>query len=380
MKSSATNVADDGLELPLVVAYLCGCAVRQEVPDAMRLASVDVDEVMRLAKRHMLVSCVAAAFMAAGLGGKRMRVEVEHGMWRVMQIQADWELVRQGLEREGIWYCPLKGAVVKDLYPVRGMRQMSDFDVLFDASRAEDVRRIMEGLEFTCEHYGTGVHDVYHKPMVTNLEMHRALFSPVAKEQFAAFYNNVKDRLIKDDGNDFGWHMDVSECYLYLVAHEHKHFSASGTGLRSLLDVYVYLCAYGTQIDWEWVVTKAHELGIGEFEESNRELALRLFGGEALTNDDMRTVAYMAGSGTYGTLKNGVRNKVAENGGGLCGKVRYLGQRLFPPASYLAEAYPAYFRHKVTIPFAYLHRFWRGATVSRKMVAVQLRTLWDDEH
>ncbi|MBO7674556.1 MAG: nucleotidyltransferase family protein [Atopobiaceae bacterium] len=363
------------LEIPRAVAYLCGCAVRQQVADASRLLGVDRAALMDFAQSHSLASCVGVALDAAGFGDDRTHEEAARGIWRVAQLQSDWELARKELEREGIWYCPLKGAVVRDLYPAFGMRQMADFDVLFDATRAADVRKVMLRLGFTCEHYDAGVHDVYYKRPVTNLEMHRALFGPTSDARLKEFYDGVKDRLVKDEDNDFGWHMDVDECYLYLVAHEHKHFSASGTGLRSLLDTYVYLCAYGMQIDWSWVVRTAYELGLGDFEESNRELALRLFGDEELTEDDLRTLAYMASSGTYGTIQNGVRNQVEEGGGGVVGTIRYLGQRLFPPVSALRIAYPAFFRHALAVPLVYPYRLWKAATVSRKVVGIQLRVL-----
>ena len=39
------------------------------------------------------------------------------------------------------------------------MREFADHDILIDASRAEDVRAVMEGLGFTAGHFGTGNHD-----------------------------------------------------------------------------------------------------------------------------------------------------------------------------------------------------------------------------
>ena len=58
------------------------------------------------------------------------------------------------MEKGQIWYMPLKGTVIKELYPSIGMRQMSDFDILFDKKYAENVREIMLDLGFTCEHFG----------------------------------------------------------------------------------------------------------------------------------------------------------------------------------------------------------------------------------
>ena len=42
-------------------------------------------------------------------------------------------------DSQGIWYLPLKGIVIKDLYPKAGMRQMSDNDILFDGAFSEEV-------------------------------------------------------------------------------------------------------------------------------------------------------------------------------------------------------------------------------------------------
>ena len=56
------------------------------------------------------------------------------------------------------------------------MRQMSDVDILFDASHANDVKEALESLGYTTESFGKGNHDVYHKEPVSNFEMHRDLF------------------------------------------------------------------------------------------------------------------------------------------------------------------------------------------------------------
>ena len=137
---------------------------------------------------------------------------------------------------------------MKEYYPKYGMREMSDHDILFDASRAEDVRTMMERLGFRAEHFGTGNHDCYYKKPVLNFEMHRALFGPDHDEKLYAYYKDTKNRLIGD-----GWekHFSPEDFYPYMTAHEYKHYSVSGTGLRSLLDTYVYLKK--EQLDMDYV-------------------------------------------------------------------------------------------------------------------------------
>ena len=45
-------------------------------------------------------------------------------------------------ERKGIWYMPLKGSILKELYPENGMREMADNDVLYDAKNNEKLCRL----------------------------------------------------------------------------------------------------------------------------------------------------------------------------------------------------------------------------------------------
>ncbi|HAM14311.1 MAG TPA: hypothetical protein DCP91_00300, partial [Eggerthellaceae bacterium] len=57
----------------------------------------------------------------------------------------------------------------------------------------------------------------------------------------------------------------------------------AGTGLRSLLDVYVWVRAKGGTLDWDRVSGELAKMGLAEFEARNRRLAMRLFGGAELS-------------------------------------------------------------------------------------------------
>ena len=93
-----------------------------------------------------------------------------------------------------------------------------------------------------------------------------------------------------------------------MIAHESKHYSAGGTGLRSVLDTYVFLSK--VSLDMEYVEAEAEKLGIRDFEKENRSLAMRLFGGGELTAADREMLEYILSSGTYGTAVHKVENKL----------------------------------------------------------------------
>ena len=358
------------------VAYLAGCAVREEAPDLARLDGIDVQTLLDAASRHSLSSIVAFSLQSAGIDTPQVQQEATRGVWRGLQLETDWQLVRSGLEAQDIWYCPLKGAVLKDLYPLPSMRQMSDYDVLFDAERAEGVRRVMEGAGFETKRYGSGSHDVYYKLPVSNFEMHRELFGAVHGTTFQNYYQNIKDRLIKDEDSEHGWHMSVEECYLYVLAHEYKHYASAGTGLRSPLDIYVYQLRYAEEMDWETVRSKAKQLGISDFEEQQRGFVQRLFGNKKLLPEDEEFFADLVTSGTYGKKSRWVSNRLREKGGDTRAKISYVARRLFPSLESVRSAYPFFYRHKVLLPALYVYRLGRAVVLRPQAIARELGYVW----
>lgn len=144
--------------------YLVSCAVNGITPDAERVAGMDLDAIYKLSFRHMLAATVAPSLKAAGVQDERFTKALEHSVLKSSTMDMEMDAVFAALTDAGIWHMPLKGTVLQHLYPIYGMRQMSDHDILFDAKRADDVKSIMEGLGFSTEHFGTSNHDVYACP------------------------------------------------------------------------------------------------------------------------------------------------------------------------------------------------------------------------
>ncbi|MBQ3448030.1 MAG: nucleotidyltransferase family protein, partial [Synergistaceae bacterium] len=157
------------------VIYLAGCAVNGVIPDKSRLKGVDMAGLYAEASRHMLGAVAAYALETAGIKDERFTQARAKALRKAVIQDADLREISGRLEDAGIWHVPLKGAVLGGYYPAFGLREMSDVDILFDSSRAREVRKIMEGLGFHTEDFGTCHHDEYHRPPVSNIEMHRVL-------------------------------------------------------------------------------------------------------------------------------------------------------------------------------------------------------------
>ncbi len=343
---------------------LVSCAVNGVKPDPERVAGMDLDAIYKLASRHLLAATVAPALKAAGVKNARFAKALEHSALKSSTMDMEMDALFAELDAAGIWHMPLKGTVLQHLYPVYGMRQMSDHDILFDAGRANDVNAIMENLGFSAEHFGAGNHDVYHKEPVSNFEMHRELFGQGHEEKLYAYYRNIEKRLL---GDGYEKHFSPEDFYIYVTAHEYKHYTLSGTGLRSLLDTYVYL--QRQSLDMDYVAAETEKLGIAEFEASNRSLAQHLFSGGELTETDKEMLEYVLSSGVYGTMNHRVENSMKEYGGG---KLWYMLNRFFVPVSKknkryqaMATYFPFFYKHKILLPLLPFYRVLRGLKSGR---------------
>ncbi len=344
--------------------YLVSCAVNGTTPDAKRTAGMDPDAICRLAARHRIAATVAPALEAAGIRDKRFADAGKACLLKSAVLDREMTSLFRELDAAGIWHMPLKGIVLQRLYPMYGMRQMADCDILFDGERAEDVRTVMEKLGFRQKQSSAGYHDVYRKEPAIVFEMHRTLFSTGPHDKLDVYYRDVKSRLL---GSGFEKHLSPEDFYLYMTAHEYKHYSGGGTGLRSLLDTYLFL--RNNEPDMNYVKTEAAKMGIAGFEAANRSLAQRLFSGKELSEADREMLDYILSSGAYGTAVHQVENAMARQKQGRLG---YTLRRFRVPfsrknGSYAAYAamYPFFYRHRLLLPFLPFWRLFRSIRSGR---------------
>ena len=254
----------------------------------------------------------------------------------------------------------------------RLMRQMSDNDILFDKNRRDDVRCVMKDHGFELKAAYEAV-DEYVKEPIYNFEMHSELFMYYQVGDIADHYLEIKSRLLKDENNGYGYHFSNEDFYLFMTAHEYKHFTSSGTGVRSLVDAYVFLNKFHDELDWDYLGTEFEKLGIAEFERENRELAMKVFSMETLSAEEKELLDYYVTSGIYGLADNIIKNRIKYRSNNS--KSKYMMYRLFPPISFLRDSVPWVNKSKLLIPAAYIYRFFRCAAVSRKTLTKESKQL-----
>ena len=354
-----------------VLIYLVSCMVNQEEVDPQIIASVDLSELYAMADAHQLTAITAFALEAAGVRDGRFLQERSKAVSSEVNFDRERARILKEFEEKQIWYMPLKGIILKRFYPQTGMRQMSDNDILFDAEKAEEVHEIMASLGYETEIYDEGHRDDYRKLPMFHFEMHRVLFDEkTLPKSLYRYYRDVRRLLIKDSGNNFGYHMSDEDFYLYMIAHEYKHFAWGGTGLRSLLDTYVYLKKHSRTLDWEYITAESEKLGITGFEKRNRSLALRVFHAgdiQKLSEKETELLDYFIESEAYGSMLHAIPNHSRH-----VGMFRYVMQRAFLPMEAVEKYYPFFYRHKLLLPILPIYRVIR----QRHNMILEIRLLF----
>ena len=283
--------------------YLVSCAVNEETPDVEILKEMDFSEIYRLARKHMLNSAVAFALEKVIPLPHAFEQVQKKAIRKLALFEIERNVITKEFEKAGIWYLPLKGILLKDDYPEFAMREMNDNDILVDSSRMKDVRTIMEGLGYTCEQYEEYNHDIYAKPPTLEFEMHRTLFP---EDQFPLYYEYFKDiqeKLLQGKESAYCRQMTNEDFYLYVLTHTYKHYIRAGSGLRSLLDVYVFLRAH-PDLDREYLDAELQKLEITDFEEKLRRLSRKVFTGAELNEQEQKMLDYLILSGALVRIRN----------------------------------------------------------------------------
>ena len=360
------------------VRYLAACAVNGIAPEKEIVEAMDMAALYKMSCSHSLSALTAAAISAAGV-----ELSAGFGRARDMSLQKsilfDAERARllDFMEQNGIWYLPLKGIILKDMYPRLGLREMADNDILFDPEHRAQVAEFMKQSGYRVDSYGRTHHDTYFKDPVFNFELHVSMFDEDAGAAFMGYYEDIKSRLIPMEGKKFGYRMSDEEFYIHMTAHEYEHYSGGGTGLRSLLDRYVYLSAKGDTLNMAAVEAGCRALGIGEFERDARALCYKVFGKPQLPGLEEREtemLEYYMFSTTYGTVSQSIQNRILRDYGraSKSAKLRYVMRRIFPKAEFYKSYCPVAYKYKILIPPVWFYRLVRALFVRRGRIKQEI--------
>ena len=326
----------------------------------------DYKTLILLAKQHSVMNILYYALKDDPDLPPECRAVLETRLFASAQQQLEQERetarIKQVLEMAGIRYLLMKGALVRALYPAPEMRISCDVDFYYDKAARPQMDGLFASLGYEKEEADPN-HTAYKKGRVS-VEMHHNLLTDVPR--IDKYYADLWERLLPLGG--YGYAMRDEDFYIYHVVHTMKHFTVAGTGIRSILDTFVFLRAK-PDLDMAYLRAELEKIGLWEFHLSLVALAEVWFGGKEMPADLADVSAYVLGSGTYGKTSNAVTNRAASGRGG---KLGFALRRAFPSYHFMAEKYPSLRRFPPALPFYWCYRILRALFGKDNRVSVEL--------
>lgn len=329
-------------------------------------ASTSWESVFRLAKMH---SVETMAFYGAE------KMISEHGeLFMQWKNKRDQNLVQSMIQLEeksklyetfsnaGIRFVPLKGCVLKDLYPQIDFRQMADLDILIEAEHAETVRLLMENAGYETRGFGEKHADEYFMYPYMNVEIHKQMLPD--NVSIYRYYDDIWNRVTPDPAIPGAWRMTHEDFYIYQLAHFAKHFYEMGSGIRSVMDIYVYLNAFSDQIDFNYIEKELSALDLYQFGKQMKQLSLswfspapkeKSFSPERSLKEIQKSI-FLAG--VYGS-REFVKSRTMDSAdvkSGILNTAGYLWNRIFMSREEFGYAYPITRKYPALILIFWFYR------------------------
>lgn len=322
--------------------------------------SISWESIVEFSKKQSVLNIVSYACerLKNKPDAKMMKYLREFRMQKIV-VEAQQEIefcdAMDKLESMGVRHMPLKGYIVKSLYPSPDMRTMGDLDLLIDEERCEEVVEAFVSDGFTACASG----DLHSNVERGNayIEFHRALVNKKHKV-LSEYFGKGFERAKLSDGFSYRYELTKEDLYIFLVAHIAKHYRYGGTGIRSILDLYVYrkVC---TDLNLGYVYDEIEKIGLKTFYEKIEKIADEWFSGEF--DSEFDTVSsYIVSGGVYGNEDDPLLNTfINETQGSIkSGKFKKWLITVFPGKELMTTRYPVLKKCLFLLPLFWVIRFF----------------------
>ena len=317
------------------------------------------EEVVRmlynLSKAHDLTHLIADALFKnklldkASPAGKAFFKQLQMAVFRYEQISYELKSVCEVLEEKKIAHMPLKGSVIRALYPQPWMRTSCDIDIYVQESELDAATNaIVEKLGYRNE--GKDSHDMQmFAPSGVHLELHYDLIEDSIYPKFKKGLSKIWENAVPARESAYTYKMTDEDFYFYHIAHTAKHFRNGGCGIRPFIDLW-YL-EKSLPYDREKTENLLTECGLLKFTEVARKLVGVWFGTEEHDEISKEMEAFVLTGGVYGALENKIAVRAFK------GLFSYFLYRVFPPYRELKNQYLSLKKYPILYPF-YIVRRW----------------------
>ncbi len=314
----------------------------------------DVEKLIALSKRHDLAHLIADALINNGIVDSTYSgfASVQKGklmaIYRETQRTYTYNVITTAFSDAKIKYVPLKGILIRDLYPEPWMRSSCDIDILVQENDLDKATEALIQKGFTTDNK-RNYHDIHFYLDNVHLELHHNICEN--NEQLDRLLSKVWE--YAEPVSDVEYRESKEFFAFHHIAHMAYHFLAGGCGIRPFIDLWL-MRKKGFYSD-NGLIALLNECELKPFYDSVCDLVDVWFSDKQHNELTKAMSDYVISGGVYGTEKNSNTIGVAKN---KESKTKYLFTLAFLPYESMCVLYPSLRKHKILLPFCYIHRFF----------------------
>ena len=288
--------------------------------------------------------------------------------------EARFEMASQqvfsALDKAKIPFIPLKGSIIKKLFPQESLRSFTDVDI-YIGDKVQETGKVMESLGFCVE--STAEYDIgYFKKPSLFFEMHSKLFED--NYSFGGYFENPFEKAKPICEGSCHYRLNDEDFFIHVFCHLYKHFSFGGCGLRQFMDVYVL--TKSLDLDYEYINRELKKLELTDFFETVKKVNSVVFEGEKPDENILDICDYIFSNGTFGTDRIIAVNEFgAQDKNILVWKIRYFANRWGLSYSRMKENYKVLEKVPVLLPFCWIHKGFRVLFFRRDILKSQIKDI-----
>ncbi len=322
----------------------------------------DLAEVLGIAKCHGVdvMAYYGAILCGVNKNTEVMREESKCVYQGILISEKQMEAIRQimdAFEAHGVIHMPLKGALLKSLYPHAEMRRMGDADILINCDQYEIIRDIMKELGYE-EKYESN-HELVWEKVPVNIELHKYLIPSYNKDYFQ-YYGDGWKLAVPMDGYSFRCKMNACDEMVYLFTHFAKHYRDAGIGIRHLVDLWIYR-KHNPDMNEKYIRRELEKLQLLEFYD-NILNTLSVWFEDCRGNEKTEFITQVIfSSGEYGRAHNSNLSSMVKSTkkgqSAQAVKWKRVFSALFPGYTEMSKVYPILKKFPILLPFMWVARF-----------------------
>lgn len=313
-------------------------------------------DLLVLARKHQVAHIVASALLNNSyLENSPQQSEFLNEIYKAVYAQEKmnevFNDVCSAFEMAEIPYIPLKGAVVRKLYPQPWMRTSCDIDILIkknDVNRAERTIMSLGGYKKT----GESKHDVIYKSKNgIVIELHYKLIGNKSSPLYIKELSTVWQTAKPDPENKYCFNLSDDIFYYYHIMHMAKHFRIGGCGIRPFIDLWLLEKTNYVSSDAKNILKKGH---IDVFAENAVKLSKVWFSNEEHNAITVKMQDFIIEAGAFGSH----RTRLISNSQRSGGKLKFIFSKVFVPYNYLKRDYPILEKYPILTPWCEICRLF----------------------